>query len=196
MARTMLVALALSLASILGACGGDAPAPAGTSAPPATTLDALAARFQAARAAGNDAMATSLAWSLVPTKADLAAIVAKGPAAEAFLAAFKFVDLPATDDAVRALGRQLFAPGDPKRTETKVYAATTEEIVAYARGSVAFDEFPGGMKRFAAVAAPGRTFYVVEHVEPGSDTGMKYTCFTRVDDRWLFLPKPWGSLPD
>jgi len=191
MIRPVLVGFALSLASILAACGGDPPAPTTP-----VTLDALAAQFQAARATSDDAKATALAWSMVPTKADLATIVAKSPAADAFLAAFKFVDLPSTDAAVKGLGQQLFVPGDPTRTETKVYAATTEEIVAYAPGSVAFDEFPGGMRRFAAIAAPGRTFYAVEHVAPAGDTGMKYTCFTRVGDRWIFLPKPWGAIPD
>ncbi len=162
---------------------------------PAATLDALAAQFQAARKAGDEAKATALAYSLVPSKAELATFVTKSEAADAWVAAFKFVDLPLADPAVKSLGQAIFEPGDPKRTVTQVHAATTEELVAYAKGTVAFEEFPGGMPRFAAIAAPGRTWYVVEHVEPGSSTGMKFTCFTKVGDRFVFLPKPWGALP-
>jgi hypothetical protein len=208
-------ALVVGLAAFLVACGEDAPkspppvapasatpaapgaaAPTPTAAPsaPASTLEALVARFQAACAAGDEAQATALATAMVPTKDDLAAVLAPGTAAAEFVAAWKFGDVP--PDALKALGRELFAPGDPKHTETHVHAATTEEIVANREGSVAFAEFPGGMKRFAALAAPGRTWYVVELVAPGSSTGMKYTCFTRVGDRWIFLPKPWRAVPD
>lgn len=162
---------------------------------PAATLEELAARFQAARKAGDEAKATALAYSVVPSKAELATLVTKGEASDAWLAAFKFVDLALTDPLVKDLGQRLFEPGDPKRTVTQVHAATTEELVAYAKGSVAFEEFPGGMQRFAAIAAAGRTWYVVEHVEPGSSTGMKFTCFTKVGDRFVFLPKPWNALP-
>ncbi len=186
MARTLLALLAVVC---LVACE-EAEQPK-----PAATLDALAAQFQAARKAGDEAKATALAYSLVPSKAELATLVTKGEASDAWLAAFKFVDLAMNDPVVKGLGQQLFEPGDPKRTVTQVHAATTEELVAYAKGSVAFEEFPGGMQRFAAIGAPGRTWYVVEHVEPGSSTGMKYTCFTKVGERFVFLPKPWNALP-
>lgn len=181
--------LALFAVVCLAACeDGEAPKPA-------ATLDALAAQFQAARKAGDETKATALAYSLVPSKAELATLVTKGEASDAWLAAFKFVDLAMTDPVVKDLGQNLFDPRDPKRTVTQVHAATTEELVAYAKGTVAMEEFPGGMQRFAAIAAPGRTWYVVEHVEPGSSTGMKFTCFTKVGDRFVFLPKPWNALP-
>lgn len=199
--RILLSGLALG---VVVACGGEAPspgtkpgaAPAGSTAGQhPDTLEALVAAVQRARATGKGEDAKALVASMVPTKADLAALLTPGPAADAFVAAWKFVDLPPQTPAVAELGAALFDPRDPARTETRVHAATTEEIVAYAKGSVAWKDFPGGMRRFAALAAPGRTWYVVEHVEPGKDTGMKYTCFTRVGARWIFLPKPWSALP-
>ena len=90
----------------------------------------------------------------------------------------------------------MFATPDPKLTDVQVHAATTEEIQRYEKGTAAFAEFPGGMRRFAAqVAAPGRTWYVVELLEPGKDAGMKYTCFTKVGKRFVVILKPWRALP-
>jgi hypothetical protein len=199
--RTSFALLAVVGLTACGDAGTPAPAPTAQVFQGAPTpqvppsLDALAAQFQAARKAGDASKATALAYSLVPSKAELATLVRPGDASEAWLAAMKFVDVPLTDPAVADLGRQLFDPEDPKFTETRVHAATTEELVAYAAGTAAFDEFPGGMRRFAAIAAPGRTWDVVEHVEPGGRLGMKYTCFTRVGARFIFVPKPWRFLP-
>lgn len=170
-----------------------ASAAAAAATPAPSTLAELVAAFQAAHAAGDVAAATALAKATVPTAAELATTVRTGAAAEAFLAAYPIDEMP--ESAVETLGQELFRPGDPVNTVTQTHAATTEEIVAYREGSVAFAEFPGGMRRFAALAAPGRTWYVVELVPPGSSTGMKYTCFTRVGGRWIFLPKPWRAIP-
>lgn len=189
---------------VVVACGGEPASPASkpAAAPagaPASkhpeTLEALVAEVHRARATGKGEDAKALVAQMVPTRADLAALLTPGPGADAFVAAWKFVDLPPETPAVVELGALLFDPRDPARTETHVHAATTEELVAYAKDSAAGKDFPGGMRRFAALAAPGRTWYVVEHVEPGKDTGMKYTCFTRVGARWIFLPKPWSALP-
>ncbi len=65
-----------------------------------------------------------------------------------------------------------------ERSEVQVHAATTEELLAYAEGSVAFNEFPGGAKDLAKkILRPKMTFYEVEFVKPGEDKGMKYHLF-------------------
>jgi hypothetical protein len=88
-----------------------------------------------------------------------------------------------------------FAPGDPKRTEVQVHAATTEEIVKYEKDGVAFREFPGGAKQLAeAVLRPGTAFYEVEVVEPGKDSGMKFHLFFWDGEKWGMLGPAWRAL--
>src|SRR5436853_4480030 len=63
----------------------------------------------------------------------------------------------------------------PDQKEVQVHGSTTEDIVAYKEGSVAFREFPGGARKVAEPALrPKTTYYEVEYVEPGKDAGMKY----------------------
>jgi hypothetical protein len=130
---------------------------------------------------------------LIPTTADLRKVLREGPATDAFIAKFPAKDL----DASKGKEASPVDAKDRTRTEVRVHAATTEELVAYGKGTVAAEEFPGGMKRFARdVAVPGRTWYCAEFLEPGQDTGTRYTCFTRLGDRFLFVIKPWRSIPE
>jgi hypothetical protein len=134
---------------------------------------------------------------MIPTTEDLKKVTRPGPATDAFLSKYAYKDLPADGDPIREFAGGILSPGKPERTEIRVHRATTEEIAAYDKGGVAFKEFPGGMRRFAEkVAAPGTTWAVVEFVEPGQDSGMKFTCFTRLGDRWIFLAKPWNLIPE
>ena len=195
MSRTLCVGIALALT----ACGGEPPASAPLApdlriAQPAT-LEGLAKAFQKAQQARDTVAVGALGASVVPTSEELMNLVKPGPEASAFLLAQKVVGWPATSSEAKSLGASLFAPGEPSRTEVKTYSATTEEIAEYAKGGVAFAEFPGGMKRFAErVAAPGRVWWVAVCVAPGRSSGTKYSCFTRLGSRWLFLPKPWRSI--
>ncbi len=189
--------LALLLALLAGGCG-DAPSPA---PPPSAsaiahpaTLEELMRSIVAAKNAGERQRFLALMRSLVPTRAELHQVLRPGPATEAFLAASK-------ERTVEDGLLEKEPPADkplPKteRTEVVVHAATTEELAAYAEGTTAFLEFPGGMQRFAQrVAAPGRTWFVLEMVEPGKDLGTRISCFTRLGERFLLLAKPWRSLP-
>jgi hypothetical protein len=36
---------------------------------------------------------------------------------------------------------------------------------------------------------------VVVRARPGHRIGTKYSCFVRLDGRFLFLPKPWRAIP-
>jgi hypothetical protein len=83
----------------------------------------------------------------------------------------------------------------PEQTVVKINAATTEEIASYQKGSVAFNEFPGGARRLAeTVLRPGVTFYEVEFLEPGKDDGMKYHLFYWDGEQWTMLGPIWRVL--
>ena len=93
-----------------------------------------------------------------------------------------------TEDAVRTLSR-------PDQTEVQVHGSTTEDIVRYKEGSVAFKEFPGGAKRVAdQVLRPGMTFYEVEYLVPGKDAGMKYHLIYWDGKQWSMLGPVWRVL--
>lgn len=86
---------------------------------------------------------------------------------------------------------KLFAT-DPGRTEVRVHAATTEELIRYAEGSVAFNEFPGGAQRVAKrMLRPKLTFYEVELVGPGKTAGVKYHLFFWDGAQWTMLGPVW-----
>jgi hypothetical protein len=83
----------------------------------------------------------------------------------------------------------------PEQKVVKVHGATTEEIVAYAQGSVAYAEFPGGTRRIAErILRPGMTFYEVEFLEPGKDLGIKYHLFYWDSRQWTMLGPLWRAL--
>lgn len=100
-----------------------------------------------------------------------------------------FQEMPSDDEKLACL----FSPDG--RTEIQVHASTTEEIAAYADGSVAFTEFPGGAKRLAETALrPQTVFYEVEAVEPGKDRGTKFHMFFWDGARWQMLGPAWRVL--
>ena len=81
---------------------------------------------------------------------------------------------------------------EKSQTQVNVHGALTEEIISYAKGSTAFQEFPGGSRRVAeTVLKPGVTFYEVEFVEPGKNEGMKYHLFFWDGERWTMLGPLW-----
>jgi hypothetical protein len=179
----------------LSACGGDSTT-TGTAAPARVaqpgSLDELARQFLAAHAASDKKRLAELGSSMVPTTAELRSCLKPGPDSDAFLERYKAKDLAPDSKEVAALGASLFLPVEAKRTEVHVCDATTEEIAAYVPGTVAFDVFPGEMRRFAQkVAAPGRTWHIVTIVEPGQKLGTKYSCFTKVNGRFIAVGKPW-----
>lgn len=88
---------------------------------------------------------------------------------------------------------------DPKKaeyTETRAHAATTEEIVANDPTTVAYKEFPGGVRKLAekGYLQKGVTFYEVEWTAPGEDAGMKYHLFFWDGARWRMLGPAWRGV--
>ena len=81
--------------------------------------------------------------------------------------------------------------------EVQVHGSTTEDIIRYREGSVAFKEFPGGTKRVAAqLLRPGMTYYEVEYLEPGKSAGMKYHLLYWDGKRWSMLGPVWRVLKE
>src|SRR5690606_12788649 len=135
--------------------------------------------LQAAIRAEDTATAAALTKALFPDDASLAKAI-KDTTAIPKVAAMhaQFSSAPDADIA------RMFAT-DPSRTEILVHGATTEEIAAYADGSVAYNEFPGGAQKAAqSILQPNLTFYELELLELGKDQGMKYHLFYHDGENW------------
>lgn len=184
---------------VLAACGGepaptkpsaDSAAPA-TRAPAAQTLEAVSNAFADARAASDAAPLVELTKALLPGDDDLRRVLKAGPETDAFLAKYDAARLRADANEV---AQGILKPS-AGQSVARVHSATTEELAAYAKGSVAYAEFAGGSRDFAkAVAAPGRVWQAIEYLKPGEERGMKYALFTVLDGRVIFLMKPWRAL--
>ncbi len=146
-----------------------------------------------AQNAGDTDRFLEITRAFVPTRAELRSMLREGAAADAFVADAKGLTRDDSDVAkAPPAGRSL---RKTKRTDIFVHVATSEEIAEYKRGTVAFAEFPGGMRRFAqTLAAPGRIWYAVELREPGHSSGTRITAFTRLGGRFFIVPKPWRSM--
>ncbi len=198
--RTLLV-----VASAAAGCGGGgsastapaSPPAGGASAPapanPATadSLEKLFREIRAARDGGEFAKAAKLTRGLIPdeTSARKALRDEAGDTAKKMAERYASDPFPPDEKAASLLA------GKPGQTEVKVHGATTEEIAAYADGSVPFREFPGGARTAAQkVLRAGLTFYEVEWLEPGKEEGMKYHLFFHDGSGWKMLGKVWQAL--
>lgn len=207
---------------LVPACGDDAPptpspspgaggaAPAKPAAPPATapasearatperpshpdTLDALFQQVLEASKARDAAKVRALVLSMIPTREELRQVLREGVETETFLSTYQgpIAETLVPDGAAASLAPNV------THTDVFVHAATTEDLAAHQKGTTAYAEFPGGMQRFAErVAAPGRTWYAVETREPGKDSGIRYTAFTRLGGRFLLVVKPWRAMKE
>ena len=164
-------------------------------------IEGLIKLMREAQESGDEAKLVAAGFSVVPTRAELTQLLRPGPDTDAFLAKYSLYALDPKNNeehkkVCRSLGAKLLAAGDRLNTRTRIHAATTEEIAAYERNATANREFPGGMQRFAEkVAARERVWTIVEFTPESSGVGMKYTCFTRLKDRWIFIWKPWRAIP-
>lgn len=167
----------------------SAPAPI---VPLAETLEGVSSAFAEARMRGDNVRLLQLTQSLLPSTEELRKVLRTGANTDAFLLKY---DANGIRDTAEAVAKQLFVTGDTGKTVVKVHSATTEELVEYKAGSIASAEFPGGMSRFASrVAAPGRTWQVIEYLAPGKTAGVKFSCFTVLDGRVIMIIKPWRAI--
>jgi hypothetical protein len=152
-------------------------------------LKALCQELHKAITANNVKRAASLTRGLLPDESRVRkALHDKVPSATVDQIMALHKKFTTGDDA--SLARLLAAK--PENTEVQVHGATTEELRAYAKDSVAYKEFPGGAQRLAAqVLRPGMTFYEVEFVPPGKDLGMKFHLFYWDGSQWTMLGPVW-----
>jgi hypothetical protein len=176
--------------------GGTDPATAKGAGVHPDTLSALVREIQRVRAEEDRKRLLDLVYAMLPQEADWRAILRAGPDTDAFLAARDRRVPPRSEETELAtLAEWLFPSEDAALTGIREHAATTEALAAApADGGLA--GFPEGMVRFAQrIAAPGRTWYTVELQRPGRDRAARTSSFTRLGDRWLFVPSPWRGLP-
>jgi hypothetical protein len=198
MSHVRTFALLLLVGPALAACGEPAPTPtaqgpakpAASGASDAEDLAQVVRGIIETQNAGDRQANLAKTRALIPTEAELKALLRPGAASEAFLKAAQEITVEGGAAAKEPPADKQPPPTD--RTNVVVHAATTEAIAAYEKGTTAHGEFPGGMKRFAQeLAAPGRTWYAVEMLAPGKEDGTRITCFTRLGTKWLLVPKPW-----
>lgn len=177
-----------------GGVGGSGAASAGRSPAPlrgAVQAEELKAVMEGVlrRAAGGDAAgAGRVLVEMVPTAEQLVAALAPGtdPGVAARIAAMH-------EELRRRPPTRIAGEG---ATRVNVWAATTEELKAYERDSVAWKEFTGGAKSLAqaGVLRPGMTWYEVEFVRPGEDVGTKYHLFYHDGQGWRMLGSAWRAM--
>lgn len=167
--------------------------------PVATTIAAkdgaagLEAYFVAARAACDAkdvAKGKGIVLGLIPDPATLKKVLRDdAPAGFVDKVIEQYKKLPPDDDRVMCL----ISP--PNRTEIKVHTAKTEEIAAHAQGTPGGDEFPGGAQKVAQQALrPGVTFYEVETLEPGKDSGTRFHLFFWDGTTWKMMGAAWRAV--
>lgn len=182
MQRPSILVTVLLAASLFGACSSEVSAP-----PTAAGLKTLMSQITSARDQGDAKKAALLTKALLPDAERVRTGLAKTAApADVDKLVATIAPFAGGDESQLAA---LLAPGNPKRTEIQVHGATAEEI---ANGTTAdAKEFPG----FAVAAAKrgmlraGTTYYEVEFVEPGKDTGMKFHMFFHDGKQWTMLGK-------
>ena len=189
--RTLGSACVFSVALLVGgACGGKKEG-AGSPVAQKDGAEGLKALFEASHAAcsGKDfAKGKAITMSLIPTPDHLKKVLKDDvPADQIDKLAAQYKDLPPSDDKAACV----LYPGDG-RTEIKVHASSVEDLITYAQGTPAFEEFPGGAKKLAEkVLKSGTTFYEVEVTEPGKDMGTKYHMFFWDGAQWRMMGPAW-----
>ncbi|MCD6066442.1 MAG: hypothetical protein K0S33_1268 [Bacteroidetes bacterium] len=72
--------------------------------------------------------------------------------------------------------------------DNTIESFTTEDVIA-GKGNYA-----GGMKNIESRLKPNVVFYKLELLrEKGATSGMAYKYWVFVNNRWIYLPKPWSA---
>jgi hypothetical protein len=152
-------------------------------------LKKLFEKLHQAISSGDEKAALALTTPLLPDEAAVKKGMKDDVPADLLAKSVEFWSkmLPA-DDSKKA---KLFT-ADPANTDVRIHSATTEDILKYEKGSVAFMQFPGGTKRLAElVLRPGMTYHEVVLAKPGAELGMKFHLFYWTGDRWCTLGPLW-----
>jgi hypothetical protein len=154
-------------------------------------LIALFKRLHAFRKAKNDAEAARLIYSLLPDKTRIKKGLKAGISdkiVDTIAAMFEKFGSLSESQMARLIHMR------PEQTEIRAHGATTEQIAANKRGTVVFEEFPGGAVKAAKyILRPKTKFYEVEFVRAGEKSGMKYHLFFWDGKHWTMLGPVWRA---
>jgi hypothetical protein len=152
----------------------------------ADNLRSLVEAIVKAQESGDLPRAADLTESLVVDRGTLKKFF-KDDVADAFAAAQaeRLTHFPTTEAELANLIKR----GNPARTQLNVHGATTEEIVD--KKTPTAKEFSAMPDDFAAKLRPAVTFYELEFVQPGKETGLKYHMFLWDGSRWRMLGPGW-----
>ncbi len=189
------LSIALIATSLAVGCGKGSSASSKPPTPQKDGSEGLKALFQdAATHCKNDkAKGKALALSTLPAKAQIQKALKDGAGeiADKISAQVEEMRSKSGDDKISCA----FSPEG--RTEIRVHASTTEDLIAYKEGTPAFEEFPGGARKLAEQALrPGVTFYEVETIEPGKDSGTKFHLFFWDGAQWRMLGPAWRAIKE
>lgn len=167
-------------------------------AAPEATLRDIAAELGASEKAGEPAVAEegrallqrffdptedrgALTLSLKPSPEDVRAVYAE-PLASALIDTYQ----------------GLFVPGaviepKPEHKQLLTTFTTTGRLNA---GDPVLGEFPGGYKEVLPYIVSDVPIGRFKFVEPGETLGLAFDGLIYVNERWVFMPKPWRALPD
>lgn len=79
----------------------------------------------------------------------------------------------------------------PHQTVLRLSMATASELREFGPDTC---EFPGGYADILDLLLPESLWVHWKYVAPGSSSGMSYDGLTRLDDRWVWFPKPYRFL--
>lgn len=167
----------LMMALMLGACGGDEPAPEAVDGTEAGARQVLNGLLQAT--SNEEGVERTLA--LRATSEDYAALFEEPLA----------TDLEEMHAGMWAQKRAV-APKEGQ-TELLLWSATSEDLQNETGDA---KEFPNGYKRAAKLLKPGITWYRFKFVKPGERIGMAFDGLAFVNGRWVFTPKPWRAVKE
>lgn len=194
--RIILTGLSALMAgtTLLAACAPQAPSTSSSSSKPENKPESLQATFialhQTVHVKNDPKAAAAQFQAMIPDEARVKRALKDGAAPAVVgqvLEMYKKMGPIAEADVVK-LAR-------PEQKEVRVHGATTEEIAQYRDGTVPFNHFPGGARRVAEqVLRPGMTFYAVEFLEPGKNSGIKYHLLYWDGQQWSMLGPVWNAL--
>jgi hypothetical protein len=158
----------------------------------AENLKQLFSKLHQAIVASDDKAALALTNSLLPDEAALKKGLKDDVGSEFVAQAVEFwKKITPTDDAKRA---RLFN-ADPANTDVRVHSCSTEDLLKYEKGSVAWMHFPGGANKLAEkVLRPSTIYHEVILAKPGEAAGMKFHLFYWTGERWSTLGPLWRAL--
>jgi hypothetical protein len=162
----------------------------------AATLTALRSEGEAAARQAALAMLQALCQQAIPVLAALvgpdgpAVVESMRPRSDDYPRVFG----PAIADAARAAYEELWRT--PPEVDRLASGQLTLRVDAAPAGMLREENelsrrFPGGYRALAPYLRPDRIWFVWRYLDAGRAAGVRYDGVTRLDDRWVWFPKPY-----